>query len=168
MQKTKDPLIFIVQDNLIYKDLLVGYLKQRKFKNIKTFISGEECLNSIKLGPDIVVLDYTLNGISGLELMRRVKAEHPETDFIFLSSQNSLEVAVKLMKLGASDYIIKDPEAPHNLIHSIEFLISSGKAKKIKKDFQIGVVGFFLILFFIILVIVVVAILLGDTTMARI
>lgn len=166
MHKTKDPLIFIVQNNIIYKDLIVGYLNQRKFRNVKTFVTGEECLESLPLRPDIIILDYSLNGMSGLELMKKVKAEHPETDFIFLTSQNSLEIAVKLMKYGASDYIIKDPEAPRNLIHSIEFLISAGKARKVRKDFQIGVVGFFLILFFIILVIVVVAILMGDPTMA--
>lgn len=162
MQRTKDPLIFIVQVNVIYKDLIVGYLKQRKFVNVKTFASGEECLKSIPLKPDIIVTDYSFDEMSGLDLMKMIKPEHPEIDFIFLSGQNNLEVAVKLMKLGAADYIVKNPEAPQNLVHSIEFILSSGKVKEVRKGFKIGVVGFFVMLFLIIMIIVLLTILLED------
>ncbi len=166
MQRTKDPLIFIVQDNVIYKDLLVGYLQQRKFNNLKTFRSGEECLKLIHQKPDIIVLDYSFDGMTGLELMKRVKAEHPEIDFVFLSGQNSVEVAVNIMKMGAADYIIKDAQAPKNLLNSVEFLISTNKAQKINKGFQVGVVGFFIMLFLIIMIIILMTILLEDFSMS--
>jgi DNA-binding NtrC family response regulator len=165
MQRTKDPLIFIVQDNVIYKDLIIGYLQQRKFNRLKTFKSGEECLKSIHQKPDIIVLDYSFEGMTGLELMKRVKIEHPEIDFIFLSGQNSVEVAVNIMKMGAADYIIKNAQAPQTLFHSIEFLISTTKAQKIKKGFQVGVVGFFIMLFLIIMIIILMTILLEDFSM---
>ena len=162
MQRTRNPLIFIVQDNVIYKDLLVGYLQQRKLNNLKTFRTAEECLRAIHQKPDIIVLDYSLEGISGLELMKRIRAEHPQIDFIFLSGQNDVEVAVNIMKMGAADYIVKNSEAPKNLLHTIEFLISANKAEKAKKGFQVGVVGFFIMLFLIIMIIVLMTILLGD------
>ncbi len=165
MQRTSEPFIFIVQDNVIYKDLLVGYLKQKKFKNLKTFNSGEECLKAIHQKPDIIVLDYSFEGITGLELMKRVKAEHPQIDFIFLSGQNSVEVAVNIMKMGAADYIVKNSQAPQNLLQSIEYLISTNKAEKVKKGFQVGVVGFFIMLFLIIMIIILMTILLEDFSM---
>lgn len=165
MQRTKDPLIFIVQDNVIYKDLLVGYLQQQKFKQLKTFNSGEECMKAINQNPDIIVLDYSFEGMNGLEFMKRVKPEHPATDFIFLSGQNSVEVAVNIMKMGAADYIIKNAQAPQNLYRSIEFLISSSKAEKVKKGFQVGVIGFFIMLFLIIMIIILMTILLEDFSM---
>jgi DNA-binding NtrC family response regulator len=162
MQRTKNPLIFIVQDNIIYKDLIVGYLQQKKFTNLKTFKSGEECLKSIHQKPDIIVLDYSFEGITGLDLMKKIRLNYPETDFIFLSGQNDVEVAVNIMKMGAADYIVKNNKAPQTLLNSIEYLISTNKSEKMKKGFQIGVIGFFIMLFFIIMIIILMTILLED------
>ncbi len=166
MQRTKDPLIFIVQDNVIYKDLIVGYLQQRKFNNLKTFKTGEECLRVIHQKPDIIVLDYSFDGITGLELMKRVKAEYPEIDFIFLSGQNSVEVAVNIMKMGAADYIVKNTQAPQNLLRTIEYLLSKTKSEKVKKGYQVGVIGFFIMLFLIIMIIILLTIFFEDFSMS--
>ncbi|SHF44894.1 Response regulator receiver domain-containing protein [Mariniphaga anaerophila] len=162
MQKTKNPLIYIVQDSVIYRDLIVGYLKQKKFTNLKTFKTGEECLKEIFRKPDIIVLDYSFDGITGLELMKRVQLDHPEIDFIFLSGQNDVEVAVNIMKMGAADYIEKNEKAPQNLLHSIEYIVSSTRSEKVKKGFQIGVVGFFIMLFLTIMIIILMTIFLED------
>lgn len=162
MQKTKNPLIFIVQDSVIYKDLIVGYLQQKKFTNLKTFKNGEECLKSVHQKPDIIVLDYSFEGITGLELMKKIQLDHPEIDFIFLSGQNDVEVAVNIMKKGAADYIVKNEKAPQNLLNSIEYLISTTRSFKVKKGFQIGVVGFFIMLFLTIMIIILMTIFLED------
>ncbi|MEE4285718.1 MAG: response regulator [Mariniphaga sp.] len=162
MQKTKNPLIYIVQDSVIYKDLIVGYLQQKKFTNIKTFKTGEECLKAIHHKPDIIILDYSFEGITGMELMKKVQLDHPEVDFIFLSGQNNVEVAVNIMKMGASDYIVKNEKAPENLLHSIQYLISATRSEKVKKGFQIGVVGFFIMLFLTIMIIILMTIFLED------
>ena len=165
MQRAKNPLIFVVEDSLVYKDLIVGYLKSKKFDNIKTFKNGEECLKMMNLKPDLIVLDYSFEGLNGLELMKKVNNEHPEIDFIFLSAQNDVEIAVKIMRLGAADYIIKNEKAPHNLLRSIENLISKTKEIKIKQGFKIGVIGFFIMLFVIIMIIILMTIFLEDFNM---
>lgn len=162
MQKTKNPLIFIVQNNVVYKDLIVGYLKTHKYQNIKTFNDGEEVIKALKTMPDLIVLDYTYEGMNGLEIMRKVKEEHPETDFIFLSAQNDVEVAVKLMKVGAADYIVKNEKAPYNLVKAIDYLVAEERQEKVKKGFKIGVIGFFMVLFLIIMIIILMTIFLED------
>jgi DNA-binding NtrC family response regulator len=162
MQKTKNPLIYIVQDSVIYKDLIVGYLQQKKYTNLKTFKTAEECLKAIHHKPDIIILDYSFEGITGMELMKKVQLDHPEIDFIFLSGQNNVEVAVNIMKLGAADYIIKNEKAPENLLHSVEYLVSATRSEKVKKGFQIGVVGFFIMLFLTIMIIILMTIFLED------
>jgi FixJ family two-component response regulator len=162
MQNSRNPLIFVVEDSLIYKDLIVGHLNSKDFKNIKTFKTAEECLSSIQLKPDIIVLDYSFDGISGLELMRKVNEEHHEVDFIFLSGQNNVELAVKIIKLGAADYIVKNEKAPYNLVKSIELLQKETKQTRIKKGFKIGVVGFFIMLFLIIMIVILLTIFLED------
>lgn len=158
MQKTKNPLIFIVEDSLVYKDLIVSHLHSKKYVNVKTYKNGEECIKDLNQKPDIIILDYSFEGISGLEIMKKVKVEHPDIDFIFLSGQNDVEVAVKIMKLGAADYVVKNEKAPYRLVRSIEQLEDYVKREKVKKVFKIGVVGFFAILFIIIMVIILLAI----------
>ena len=154
MQNTKNPLIFIIEDSVVYKDLIVGYLQSKKYKNIKVFKSGEECFNDIELKPDIIILDFSYEGLNGIEFMQKVKENHPAIDFIFLSAQSKIPVAIKVMKLGAADYIIKNEQAPFRLARSIEQLLKATKKEKIRKGFNIGIVGFFIMLFIIIMAII--------------
>ncbi len=158
MQNTKNPLIFPIEDSIVYKDLIVGYMQSKNLKNIKTFKNGEECIKDFKLKPDIIILDYTYGGISGLELMQKVRHEHPQIDFIFLSGQSEIPVAIKVMKLGAADYIIKNEQAPYRLVRSIDQILKATKKEKARKGLNIGIVGFFIMLFIIIMTIILVSI----------
>ncbi|MCY1721690.1 response regulator [Prolixibacteraceae bacterium Z1-6] len=153
MQKTKNPLIFIIEDSTVYKDLIVGYLQSQKFTNLKVYKNGDECLRNIHRKPDLIILDYSTEGKTGLELMVQIQKEYPDTNFIFLSGQNNLEVAVKIMKIGAADYIVKNDQAPYNLVKSIEQIINNTKREKASKGFKVGVIGFFVMLFLIIMII---------------
>lgn len=56
---------------------------------------------------DVVVCDMVMPGLSGLELLERFKSEHPETEFLVLTGQGTIETAVKSMKLGAYDFLTK-------------------------------------------------------------
>lgn len=158
MQNIKNPLIFIVEDSIVYKDLIIGHLQSKKYTNLKTFSNAEDCLKELHLNPDIIVLDYSFEGISGLELMKKVKDEHPEIDFIFISGQNEVEIAVKIMKLGAADYVIKNEKAPYRLVRAIEQVQAVTKTEKLKKGFKLGVVGFFIVLFLVIVTIILITI----------
>ena len=83
MQETDDPLIFLIEDSTVYKDLIVGYLQSKKFSNLKVFKNGEECLRQIHLKPDVIILDYSSEETNGLEFMLQVVREHSQIDFIF-------------------------------------------------------------------------------------
>ncbi|HYQ58634.1 MAG TPA: response regulator [Draconibacterium sp.] len=158
MQETKNPLIFLIEDSVVYRDLIAGYLQAKNFSRLKIFNNTEECLRAIHLKPDIIILDYTSEGVNGLEMMLKVEKEHGLLDFIFLSAQNKVEIAVKIMKLGAADYIVKNEEAPKKLVESINRIISTTKVEKQKQGFKIGVIGFFIMLFLIIMIITFVSI----------
>ncbi len=162
MQNTRNPLIFVVIESPIYNNLVAGYLRSRKFKNIKTFSSGYDCLKNLHLNPDIVVISYSMDEITGLEVMQKAKLTNPEISFFFLSGQNNVEVAVNIVKMGATDYIVKNERALGKLVKSIDFLVNSTKAVKVKKGFKIGVIGFFIILFIIIMIILSLAVFFPD------
>jgi DNA-binding NtrC family response regulator len=154
MQKRTDPLIFIVEDNPVYNKLVVNYLQSKKFHRIETFLSGEECLKKIKMKPDIVIQDYLLEGIDGIEVLKATKKIHPHTEFIFLSGQDSVDVAINTMKLGAYDYIVKDQLALKKMADKITKIIAVQKLVKNNRRYKTGIALFFLALVVIILLLV--------------
>ena len=68
-----------------------------------------------KVAPDIVLLDLGLPDASGLDLLGRIRAEHPKTQVLVLSAQDSLSNAIESIKLGAFHFISK-PYAPEELL----------------------------------------------------
>jgi DNA-binding NtrC family response regulator len=76
--------------------------------DVQTSLSAEEALGVIKESPpDIVLCDLKLGGMDGLELLRAVKKEYPQTDFIIMTAYASAKTAVTAMREGAYEYLIK-------------------------------------------------------------
>ncbi|HCE58112.1 MAG TPA: hypothetical protein DER09_09875 [Prolixibacteraceae bacterium] len=124
MTENKNHLIFVVDDNKILNRVTTEHLKKNGYFNVRSFFSGEECLNSLKkrLIPDIVVEDYNMTGMNGIDVLKAVKKKHPQTQFIFLTSNDDIEIAVNTIKYGAFDYIVKDSMAMEKLAYKIDIL----------------------------------------------
>lgn len=110
MAAKKNNLIYVVEDNKVYNKLITEYLAKQNFTNIKSFFSGEACVNAIEKGekPDIIIQDYFLEKMNGIDVLLKVKKISPFSEFVFLTNNDSMEVAVNTIKYGAYDYIVKD------------------------------------------------------------
>src|SRR6185436_19393290 len=113
--KRDDVRIAIVEDDPMYRHAIEYYLKKIPGNRLFSFGSGEECLRYYHLlDPEIMILDYRLNELTvsdkmnGLDVLREVKSVKPETEIIFLSGQENLDIATSAIKGGASEYIFKD------------------------------------------------------------
>lgn len=153
MQNYRHPLIFVVEDNPVYNDLITGVLKARQFKNIRSFSNTDECFKNITQNPDIIVLNYAYSGFTGLDLMKKVHETRPDVIFIFLSGQNNVEVAVKIMRHGAFDYIVKNDKAPDNLINAIQIAVKGEKRQSTQKSLRKGAILFFILVLVLIILI---------------
>jgi two-component system, OmpR family, response regulator len=114
MKNEKIKLFLVDDDALFLKSLEIEFLNNADFE-IKTFLSGELCLENLSLNPDIIILDYHLDGINpnamnGLQTLTLIK-EHKDIPVIMLSSQDSIDVAVSCMYHKAFDYVIKSETA---------------------------------------------------------
>ena len=108
--------IFLVDDDALFlKSLEIDFMEHADFI-IETFATGELCMQDISRQPDIIVLDYFLDGIdktamNGIETLDKIKAFNPDIPVVMLSSQDKIEVAVDCMHHKAFDYVVKSETA---------------------------------------------------------
>ena len=83
-------------------------LLQKRGIDVLTATSGAEAIEIMDRNPvDVVVLDVKMPGLDGVEVLRRLKQDHPLVEVIMLTGHASVETAFEGMKLGALDYVTK-------------------------------------------------------------
>src|SRR3954462_7688958 len=91
--------IFLVDDDAVFLKLLeIEFLENADFI-VETYATGELCLESLSHKPDIIILDYLLDGINksamnGIETLDKIKAVDPDIPVVMLSAQDKIEVAI--------------------------------------------------------------------------
>ena len=99
--------VLFVDDEIDFLETLMKRMKKRGV-SVSGVGSGEEALKFLDDKPaDVVVLDVKMPGLDGLEVLRRIKQEHPDVEVIFLTGQASVDSAMEGLKLGAFDYLMK-------------------------------------------------------------
>jgi len=114
--------ILIVDDETIMRESLAGWL-ERDGHAVQTARSGEEALRKCKENHfDILLLDIKMEGMSGLEVLRRVKESDADAAVVMITAYGSIATAIEAMKNGAFDYMLK-PFDPNELGVLIEKII---------------------------------------------
>lgn len=145
---SREILLFIVDDDPMYtKALEHSILDKIPNVKIKTFQTGEACLQQIKQKPDVVILDYYLDSKvsyawNGLTILKQIKKLVPKIKVVMLSVQDSLDVAVKCIENGSYDYIPKSESAfvrINNVLQNIIRDINSNE-KAVKPYQVVGII----------------------------
>ena len=133
--KTEKISLFLVDDDVLFlKSLELEFLGHADF-TIETFATGELCLQRLSQNPDIIILDYYLDGIdknamNGIETLDKIKAINPDIPVIMLSSQDKIDVAISCMHHRAFDYVVKSETAFLRLQKIISTVFSYKKMEK--------------------------------------
>lgn len=128
--------IFLVDDDALYLKLLeIEFLDHGDFE-IETYATGELCIANLHHNPDIIILDYYLDGIdknamNGINTLDIIKSVNPEIAVIMLSSQDSIDVAISCMHHKAHDYVMKSETA---FIRVQKIITSIFKFQKMEKQ----------------------------------
>ncbi len=112
--------IQLVEDDLIYSELISFYLRDNLSCNIETYYTGKDLLNNLNPDVDIIVLDYVLPDLKGDAMFGEIKMKCPNAEVIFLTAYTDLNKVVELIRLGAYDYILKDEHAQSLLVDDIQ------------------------------------------------
>lgn len=113
------PKVFIVDDDPTFVKLLEHQLETAKFTPIETYISGEECLKNMHHKPKLVLLDFSLGGLNGLDVLTKIKKDYPRTAVVMLTAVEDIEVEQRCLDAGASNYIRKDPDGIERLKNEV-------------------------------------------------
>lgn len=137
--------ISIVEDTEEYRTALKELVNAAKgFSCTHVFGNGESALKKIpELLPDIVLVDIGLPGISGIELIQKIKKEVPKIQFMVLTVSEAPDKIFKALSAGASGYLLKSTE-PEEILEAIKDLVNGGSpmssqiARKVVDSFQKG------------------------------
>ena len=133
--KTEKIKLFLVDDDALFlKSLEIEFLQHGDF-TIETFPTGEHCLENLSHSPDVIVLDYHLDGLdknamNGMETLDKIKAINPDIPVVMLSSQDKIDVAINCMHHRAFDYVVKSETAFIRLQKIITNVFSYKKMEK--------------------------------------
>lgn len=115
MKKQKTKIFLVDDDALLLKSLEIEFNHNTDFI-IETFATGELCIANLSNSPDVIILDYHLDGIdknamNGIATLDKIKSVNPDIPVVMLSSQDKIEVAVECMHHKAFDYVVKSETA---------------------------------------------------------
>jgi DNA-binding NtrC family response regulator len=121
------PRIFIVEDDLFYARILQYDLTKSNLGKVETYNSGEDLINNLYKSPDIVILDYNLGSMLGIDVLKNIKKSNKNTKVILFSSYGSMKTVIECLRYGASNYIEKNKSGFEKIKKIIHLLAKNKK-----------------------------------------
>jgi diguanylate cyclase (GGDEF)-like protein len=110
--------ILLVEDDRFFREMFSALLQAEGYQ-VETASCGTEGLDMLASGQySLVITDLVMPDISGLEILSRVRENHPTVDVIMVTGNANLESAIFALKNGARDYLVK-PVNPDEFKHSV-------------------------------------------------
>jgi DNA-binding NtrC family response regulator len=134
----KHHLVFIVEDNEMYSLLLDYTLSHESVCRCMSFKSGEECIANLHLNPMIVILDYNLPGMNGIETLRQIRKLNKEVPVVLLTGNEDVDAAREFLNEGVYYYLIKGENTVAELEYVIDTAITRNANKEVVKSNKVA------------------------------
>ncbi len=127
------PLISVVDDDDSVRESLSGLIRSVGF-GVMVFSSAEEFLNSeCRRATDCLILDVRMPGMNGLDLQRRLVAEHFAVPVIFITAHGDEETRARALNGGAVEYLLK-PFSEEALLKAIDMALKANDSPSKEKQ----------------------------------
>ena len=123
--------VLMVDDEAQFRATTQKILNKKGFET-RLAASGEEALEKLDEKPDVVILDIKMPGMDGIQVLRKIKVDHPLVEVILLTGHGTTETAIQGMKLGAFDYLLKPAD-----FEDLKKKLTGAKKKKEEQDERI-------------------------------
>ncbi|MGD9949575.1 MAG: response regulator [Desulfobulbus sp.] len=124
--------VLIVDDEELIRETLRLDLLEHGYA-VDTVTSGEEAFGLLGKNFDLIITDLLMEGVNGLEVLRRAKELLPERAVFILTGHRELEAAIGALRLGADDYLIK-PYAHGEMISRVESCLKESAARRAHRN----------------------------------
>lgn len=131
------PSVLIVDDDQKLLKMLQRTLTYEGLK-VETAVNGQEALTQVDAHrPDLVILDWMMPQMNGIEVLRHLRADNNQTFILMLTARDALENRVEGLESGADDYLVK-PFAPAELVARVHALLRRIEAQRTEKPATFG------------------------------
>jgi DNA-binding NtrC family response regulator len=133
-----EELLFVVDTDIPHREMMVGWLQDQGYQ-VKVFDNGELCLNMLDENPSAICLDINMPGLSGLEILKRIRLANRDIPVIVVTKNDALDSAVEAMKFGAFDYMVKPVDKIRlrtNVERAIEMHTMVSKIQKLQGELK--------------------------------
>ena len=121
--------IYLIEDDEVYAEFIKKSLEKERKYVVTSFTSAEDCLKNLEsdINPNVIIIDYFLPGMNGMQLYKKLKKQHSKALVIVLSSNDDGNLVIELMKAGIRNYVMKD----ENVMESIYAIFEENDDKLI-------------------------------------
>ena len=130
----KNSTILIVDDDSLIREMLTDALQEKGYI-ISSAENGKKALDKLSDSPhfDIVISDLNMPEMGGLELITKVRQKGNRTPIVVLTTVDETSTAIKAIKEGASDYLIKDENIPDTVVLSVSQILEKQRMLEEKR-----------------------------------
>lgn len=112
--------IFVVDDDEFCLNWYKQHLFNLGYTSIEVFDNGPACINNLIQQPEVIFLDYGMDVLNGVEVLKKIKRFNPNIYVVFISGQEDVQTAVNALKYGAFDYIVKGKDERKRIAQVLE------------------------------------------------
>ena len=117
--RVRRPAVLVADDHTIVREGLVSLLNEHDFEVVGSVSDGAQLIEAARrLRPDAIVTDISMPGLSGLDVLARLKADRLDSRIIVLTMHHDVELAVRAVRAGAAGYLLKE-SAGEELVNAI-------------------------------------------------
>ena len=121
--------IFIVEDDPWYGEVLEYHLALNPDYVITRFTTGKDCIANLHKQPDLITVDFSLPDYTGDDLFKKIRQVNDAVPVIVISGQEDITVALKMLKMGITDYLVKDDNTTEILWNAVIKVRENSKLK---------------------------------------
>lgn len=133
--------VLLVEDKTEFAKLVTLFLERAGQENydVEWCNNGQDAIKIAESGKkiDVILMDYFLPGLNGLEITRLLRKKNINTPIIFLTVNNDVNLAIEVMKLGVDDYLIKEEVSTPILPKTISATVEKRKLKEEVAELEI-------------------------------
>ena len=147
-----NPVIHIVDDDPVFTKFLHSHIKSHGYDRVKTFESGESFLNYRGENASVVLLDFSLKGLNGMDVIREIKKRRPKAKIVIITVINDPKLEEDCLRMGAAEYLVKEESRMEALKARVLDLLSE-TSMDIRRKYVVAGFGVIALIFLLYLMI---------------